>query len=132
MGSKSSTIIDTTNINDESQIQALAAVRGDSNTTQILDGDAIKEAFRFGTGTATGQSQTIGEVLKTVDSLSTKFIESAAANSNATISALQSGMNATTGSIQTAYTKANSGGMDPQVVLLGVGVLAVLAFILKG
>jgi len=132
MGSKSSTIIDTTNINDESQIQALAAVRGDSNTTQILDGDAIKQAFTFGTANSAGQTQTIGEVLKTVDSLSTKFIESAAANSNATIDALQSGMAATTGSIQSAYTRANAGGMDPQVVLLGVGVLAVLAFILKG
>lgn len=130
MGSKSSSTVITNN--DESQIQALAAVRGDGNTTQILDGDAIKEAFTFGTANSANQSATLGEVLKTVDSLSTKFIGAAADNSNATISALQNGLTNATGSIQTAYTKANSGGIDPQVVLLGVGLLAVLAFVFKG
>lgn len=129
MGSKSTNIVTTTN--DESQIQALAAVRGDGNTTQVLDGDAIKQAFTFGTTNAANQSATIGEVLKTVDSLSTKFMTSAAENSTATINALQNGLTTATGGIQTAYTKANSGGLDPQLILLGVGVLT-LAFIFKG
>lgn len=129
MGSKSSNTVITSN--DESQVQALAAVRGDGNTTQILDGDAIKQAFTFGTANSANQSATIGEVLKTVDSLSTKFMATAAENSNATIDALQNGMKTATGSIQTAYSKANSGGLDPQLILLGVGVLA-MAFIFKG
>ncbi len=129
MGSKSSNTVLTNN--DESQVQALAAVRGDGNTTQVLDGDAIKQAFTFGTANSANQSATIGEVLKTVDSLSTQFIGAAAENSNATIKALQNGMATATGSIQTAYTKANSGGLDPQLIMLGVGVL-VLAFIFKG
>jgi hypothetical protein len=129
MGSKSTNIVATQN--DESQIQALAAVRGDGNTTQVLDGDAIKQAFTFGTASSANQAASLGEVLKTVDSLSTKFMTSAAENSNATIDALQNGMKTATGSIQTAYSKANSGGLDPQLILLGAGVLA-LAFIFKG
>lgn len=129
MGSKSTNIVTT--LNDESQVQALAATRGDGNTTQILDGDAIKQAFTFGTASSANQAASLGEVLKTVDSLSTKVIGAAADNSNATIKALQNGMVTATGSIQSAYSKANSGGLDPQLILLGVGVLA-LAFIFKG
>lgn len=132
MGSKSSNVVQTFTTVDESVIQGLAGVRGDGNTTQVLDGEAIKEAFTFGTAANAGQLQTIGQVLGTIDNLAGKVISAANDNSTSAIKAMQSGLSTTSGSIQSAYAQAANSGIDPQKALLGLGALAALAFIFKG
>jgi hypothetical protein len=132
MGSKSTVWTSTTTNNDESVLQGLAAVRGDNNTTNVLDGDAIKEAFTFGTGVNAGQTQTIGEVLNTVNGLADKLITSASQNSRDAIEAMQSGLASSTGSIKDAYAQAANSGIDPQKALLGIAAIAALVFIFKG
>lgn len=132
MGSKSTNWTSTTNNNDESVLQGLAAVRGDNNTTNVLDGDAIKQAFTYGTGVNAGQTQTIGEVLNTVNGLADKLITSASENSRAAIDSMQTGLTSSTGSIRDAYAQAANSGIDPQKSLLGIAAIAALVFIFKG
>ncbi len=131
MGSKSSTNITTTNNNDESTLNGLAAVRGDANTTQILDGGAIRESYAYAAKVGDNTSNNIGQVLNTIDSVAGKALTASSENSSKTIAALQNGLSQASGAIQTAYTKQQNGGIDPQMILIGVGFIA-LAFIFKG
>lgn len=131
---KSTSIVET--VNNQNQVQGLAALntQGNSNTTttNILDADAIKQAFTYGGQVNAGQSATMSDLFKTVGTLSHDAITAAAENSNKTISALQSGLSSATGSIQSAYAQAANSGIDPQKALLGLAALAALAFLFKG
>lgn len=131
---KSTSIVTTTN--EQDQLNGLASLKTQGNantiTTQVLDGDAIKQAFTYGTGVNAGQTQTIDSLFRTVDSLAGQVITAASDNSNKTISALQSGLASATGSIQGAYAQAANSGIDPQKALLGLAALAALAFLFKG
>lgn len=132
MGSKSSTTVTTTTNNDQSQIQALAAVRGDGNTTNILDGDSIRESYAYSAKVNDNNSNNINSLLGTVDSVAGKAIAANAATSSETIKALQDGMSQVSGSVQAAYSKAANGGVDPQMILLAVGAVVAVAFIFRG
>lgn len=131
---KSTSIVNTTNQQD--QINGLASLKtegtGNTITTQVLDGDAIKQAFTYGGAVNAGQTQTIDSMFNTVNSLAGKVISAASDNSNKTINALQSGLTSATGSIQSAYAQAANSGIDPQKALLALAALAALAFIFKG
>lgn len=132
MSSKSNSVIQTTTNNDESQIQALNAIRGDNNTTSVLDGDAIKASYAYAAKVGDNTSNNIGQVLNTIDSVAGKAIAGNADTSSKTIKALQDGMSQVSGSVQAAYAKSANGGVDPQMVLLGIGALVAVAFIFKG
>lgn len=131
---KSTSIVTTTN--EQDQLNGLASLKTQGNantiTTQVLDGDAIKQAFTYGGAVNAGQTQTIESLFNTVDSLAGKVITAASDNSNKTINALQSGLSSATGSIQSAYAQAANSGIDPQKALLGLAALAALAFMFEG
>lgn len=129
MGSK--TNINTTNVNDQSQIQALAAVRGDGNTTNILDGDAIKLSYQYASQVNDNNSNNIGQVLNTIDSVTGRAFAASAEQSNKAISALQDGISHTANGIQLAYSKAQNQGFDPQMLLLGLAGLLAVGWLMK-
>lgn len=132
MGSKSSTTVTTTTNNDQSQIQALAAVRGDGNTTNILDADAIRESYAYAAKVNDNTTNNITALLGTVDSVAGKAIAANASTSSETIKALQDGMSQVSGSVQAAYSKAANGGVDPQMALLAIGAVVAIGIIFKG
>lgn len=130
MGSK--TNINTTNVNDQSQIQALAAVRGDGNTTNILDGDAIKLSYQYASQVNDNSSNNIGMALNTIDSVTGRAFAASADQSNKAISALQDGISKTADGIQTAFAKSQNAGIDPQMLLLGLAGLLAVGWMMKG
>lgn len=132
MGSKSSSTVVTTTQNEQDTIQGLSAVKGDGNTVSILDAGAIKDALAFGAAVNDQNGLNIGRLLSTVDNTVGQVLGTVAQNSADTVKAMQSGMSGTAAAINSAYTKSQNSGIDPQMVLLGVGALAVLAYILKG
>lgn len=132
MGSKSNSIITTNTSNDQSQIQALAAVRGDGNTTNILDGDAIRESYAYSAKVNDTSANSLTAMMGAMNSVASLAIQSNAASSNQTIKALQDGMSQVSGSVQAAYSKSANGGVDPQMLMLGIGAIVALAFIFKG
>ncbi len=125
--SGSTSIVTTDTKNEQSQINGLAAVRGDNNTTQVLDAGAIGQAYQYAAKVNDNTTNNIGSVLQTIDSVTGKALQATTDASKQTISALQSGLSKATGSIQEAYTKAASSGLDPQNLLLGMAALAVVA-----
>ncbi len=124
---KSYTTTDITNINDESALNAVTGVRGDGNTISVLDGNSIKEALGFASRVGDNTSNNIGQVLGVIDSVASKAMQNSIDSGNKVIQSLQSGLSNANNAIQTAYTKANSGGIDPQMLLFGVvGLVALL------
>lgn len=134
MSSKSYSTVTTTTTNEQDQIQGLNAskVNGDGNTVSMLDGDAIKNALAFGAAVNDQSGVNIGRLLNTVDTTVGQVLGTIAKNSQDTVAAMQSGLSGTAAAINTAYSKSNNSGIDPQMVLLGLGALAVLGWILKG
>ena len=118
----STSIVTTDNRNEQSPV---------NNTTQVLDAGAIQSAYQYASKVADNTSNNIGAVLGTVDSIAGKAIATAADNSAKTVAALQSGLSNATGSITDAYTRAQSGGINTQQLLLGLAGLAVLALLIS-
>lgn len=129
--SKSSTTYNQTEANDSSQVLGLAAVKGDRNITQILDADAIKESYAYAAKVGDNTSNNISSLLNTVENVAGKALSTANENSSKTISALQSGLSQASGSIQTAYAKAQNSGIDPQTIMLGLAALTAAVFIFR-
>lgn len=130
MGSKTS--VKTTNISDQSQVNGLAAVRGDGNTTTILDGDAIKLSYQYASQVNDNNSNNIGQVLNTIDSVTGRAFAASADQSNKAISALQDGISKTANGIQTAFAKSQNAGIDPQMLLMGLAGLLAVGWLMKG
>lgn len=77
MGSKSYSSVSTNEQLDNSQVQGVNALRGDGNTFQVLDGEAIKNAFAFGMQNSEGQAKNVGDMLKTFGTVADKTLKNA-------------------------------------------------------
>lgn len=128
--SSSSSSVTTNEHLDNSQVQGLAAVRGDGNTVQLLDNDAIKNALAFANRTADGNAKSTGDLLNVFGSLADKVFSNAAQQSQDTIKRMSESSNnvnnAVSSAFNAAYTKAQNSGIDPQMIIfavLGLGAL---------
>ena len=134
MGSKTNTSISTSEHLDNSQVQGVAAVRGDGNTVQLLDNDAIKNALAFANKTADGSAKSTGDLLNVFGSLADRVFGDAAKQSQDTIKRISESSNnvnnAVSSAFNSAYTKAQNNGLDPQMIIFAVMALGAL-FIFK-
>lgn len=134
MGSKTSSYVSTNEHLDNSQVQGVAAVRGDGNTVQLLDNDAIKNALAFANKTADGSAKSTGDLLNVFGSLADRVFGDAAKQSQDTIKRISESSNnvnnAVSSAFNSAYTKAQNNGLDPQMIIFAVMALGAL-FIFK-
>lgn len=129
-GSKSSTssTLQTTNNTDSSNIQALAAARGDGNNVQVLDGDAIREAFSFASEKDKTSSKSLGEFLGVFDSLANKMFESAALQNAKALDTVAKSSSNVTSAVESAFSKSNN-ALDPQIIIFAIiGLSAFIIF----
>lgn len=131
MASKSTSIVNTNEQLDNSQVQGVNALRGDGNTFQVLDGDAIKNALAFASKTADGQAKSTGDLLSVFGSLVDKAFNNAASQSQETIKRLSESTNNVNNAVTSAYAKAQNLGIDPQFLVMGVMGLGVLFIFFK-
>lgn len=135
MGSKSS--YSTYEVNDASQVQGLAAVRGDGNTVSVLDGDAIKQAFASADRNSEGLFATIADITRASSEAWTKYMDAAAGQNDKVLGYLNNA--SATSAEQTRQSLAAVAGavdsanmqMKPQNVLLIVAVLVVVVVIAR-
>lgn len=127
MGSKVNTVTST----DNSVQDALAATRGDNNVTQILDAGAIRSAYEYASRVGDNTSNNIGQLLNTFESVAGQTLKQSSEQTKNTLSALQDGFRTSANSIQDAYTKQQNSGLDPQMLFIGLGVIAIF-WIMKG
>lgn len=120
-----STVITTTST-DNSVIDALAGVRGDGNITQILDAGAIKDSYSYASRVGDNTSTNINNLLGVFDSVAGKTLQASSDSSKNTLQALQGGYKDAQNAIQDAYTKAANSGLDPQKLVIGIGVIVVI------
>lgn len=159
MGSKTNTSISTSEQLDNSQVQGVNAIRGDANTLQLLDGDAIKQAFAFGNQNSEGQAKSIGDTLKTFGTLADKTLKNAFESGQEALGfaskasdksygfstdvfksfvdgtkdaqrRLAESGNTANSAVMSAYSRAQNNGLDPQTLMLGALALGAL-FIFK-
>lgn len=126
MGSKSSNYVSTVETVDNSAINGLASVRGDGNKVNVLDNDAIKDAFAFANKNNDGTNKSLGDVIGVFGSLANKAFESSAKTTSDALKGITSTTGSLNSAITTATTKLQNSGIDPQVILLGV--LALVGF----
>lgn len=132
MGSKSTSVVQTTTNNEQDTINGLASVKGDANTVNVLDADAIRSAFAFGAGVNDQAGLNLGRLLDTTNSLATLAMTNAAATTSSAIDAMQSGATNTASAINAAYTRSSNSGIDPMMAMLGLGALLLLGWAFKG
>lgn len=132
MGSKSSSIYQSTETNDASQVQGLQAIRGDSNSIAVLDGGAIEQAVGLAKAGVTSNAQTMADVLGTVNTLAGKAIETATAANNRALLTLTDSTKASTSAIQSAYSTAANAGIQPEKLLLILAALGAAVLLLRG
>lgn len=126
-----STVV-TNSSSDQSQVNGLAAVRGDGNTVSILDGDAIKESYAYAAKVNDSNSNNLAGLFSVVDSVAGKAIAANTESSSKTIAALQQGLSLSANGIQTAYAASQNGGIDPKTGLMILGAVLAVAFIFRG
>lgn len=160
MGSKSTSIVNTNEQLDNSQVQGVNALRGDGNTFQVLDGEAIKNAFAFGMQNSEGQAKNVGDMLKTFGTVADKTLKNAFESgqealgfadkntdksfgfasdvfksfvdgTNDTTKRLAEVGNSANSAIMSAYGRAQNNGLDPQMLVMGALGLGVLFIIFK-
>lgn len=122
----------TSNTSDQSQVNGLAAVRGDGNTVSIMDGDAIKESYAYAAKVNDSNSNNLAGLFSVVDSVAGKAIAANTESSSKTIAALQQGLSLSASGIQTAYAASQNGGIDPKTGLMILGAVLAVAFIFRG
>lgn len=132
MGSKSSSIYQSTESNDASQVQGLQAIRGDGNSISVMDGGAVSAAVDLARAGVTSNAATIADMLGTVDSLAGRVIESTLAANEKALKTLTDSGKASTSAIQSAYSTAANAGIQPEKLLLILAALGAVVLLMKG
>lgn len=135
MGSK--TNYQTNEVNDASQVQGLAAVRGDGNSVQVLDGDAIKTAFAAADRNSAGLFSTVADITRSQSEAWAKYMDSAQSQNNQVISLLsktaETGAEQTRQSLAAVASNADAANMQmkPQNMLLIVAALVAVVIVAR-
>jgi len=131
MGSKSSSVYQTWESNDASQVQGLNAVRGDGNTVTVTDADAIKESMLFATRNADGTAKTLADVLGMVGTVASDAFKFAGDSSQKTLTTLAENGARSMSATADAYARAQNSGMKPETVLMIIAGIAGVFLIVR-
>lgn len=143
MGKKNTNItqIEET-VDNSAQNGGVSAVRGDGNVTNVLDADAIASAFSFSDAATKTALNTNSSALKEAFSfannnntgliglfgdLANKAFDNANKQTNAALNTVSNSTSTLNSAIQTAQTKLQNNGIDPQKLIFGA--LLLTAFI---
>lgn len=129
--SSTTTNVETTT-NDASQVQGYNAARidgtGNAITVQDLDADAMRYSLDFATKNADGTVKTFADVIGLTNTLATRALDMASANSRAALESIGTTGERSTNAIASAY-KAATGTADRETVfMIGAAVVAILGF----